>query len=75
MKTILNLSVKEAIILALIFLSYLENREITLEDISNLLEINIDILRKYYKKVLIIFKDNINEYLAMNITNTNGITR
>ena len=69
---LLNLSVKEAIVLAIIILSYLENREINLQDMANLLEIDIAYLKEIYYKMLVMFKENINEYL---ITNLNDFER
>ena len=69
MKLLINLSVKDAIILAIIILSYLENKEINLEDLANLLEIDIVTFKKDYKKMLLLFRDNINEYLNTHLNN------
>ena len=62
MKLLWNLSIKDAIMLAIIILSYLENKKIDLNDIANLLECDIKDLQENYKKVLLLFRDNINEY-------------
>ncbi len=75
MKLLLNLSIKDAIILAMIILSYLENREINLEDIANLLEVDINTIRKDYQRMLILFKENINEYLLGKLDNSDSIKR
>ncbi len=69
MKILLNLSVKEAIILAIIILSYLENREINSKDIAILLNMDIFTFQNYYRQMLLLFKENINEFLNTTITN------
>ena len=70
MKLLLNLSVKEAIILAIIILSYLEDKNINIADMANLMETDVNSIKKDTKKVLIMFKENITEYLNFNIDNS-----
>ncbi len=70
MKLFLNLSVKEAIILAIIILSYLEGKNINIVDIANLMETDVKNIKDDVKKVLILFKENIIEYLNYNIDNS-----
>ena len=70
MKLLLNLSVKEAIILAIIILSYLEGRNINIADMANLMETDVNDIKEDTKKVLIMFKANILKYLNYNIDNS-----
>ena len=69
MKLLLNISIKEAIILAIIILSYLENRDININDIANLLEVDVNDLQKDYRRMLLMFKENINNYLNLVLDN------
>ena len=70
-KLLLNLTVKEAIILAIIILGYLENKEVNLNTIADLLEIDVNDILEDYRKMLLMFKENINEYVnnAINYLN------
>ena len=69
MKLFLNISIKEAIILAIIILSYLENRDININDIANLLEVDVNDLQKDYRRMLLMFKESINSYLNLVLDN------
>ena len=55
--------VKDAIILAIIILSYIENRNISIEDIANLLEVDIYVIEEDYRRMLLKFKESINDYI------------
>ena len=60
---LLDMPVKDAIILAIIILSYIENRNISIEDIANLLEVDIYVIEEDYRRMLLKFKESINDYI------------
>ena len=63
MQLLLNNTIKDAIILAIIINSYLEKITLKVEDIASLLNEDIDIIRKDLKRVLILFNNNITDCL------------
>lgn len=69
---LLDMQVKDAIILALIILSYIENRDISIEDIANLFEVDICVIKDDYRRMLLKFKDNINDYIDIGLITINN---
>ena len=57
-----KLSIKEAIIISL-RLGYLDNKYFSAESIANFLEIDIEEVNEITKNILILYKDNINNFI------------